>query len=942
MLTCFEAPCTFEVVLNELKGSNLESKEIIRFPWAFDEEEVLAATEGSRTGLTKELVQAKFEKYGPNVLRSKDTIPWYTLFLQQFANPLVYMLIGAAGVKFYFKGPVDAAVIGVVLLFMAVIGFAQEFKAQKAMTALLKLSAPKTKTSRGGTIVSIPADGLVPGDIVIIDTGDRIAADARLIETVNLKINEAAFTGESMPVEKECTVVLQDAPIHDRTNMVFMGTTVSSGRATAVVTATGMNTEIGRIAEAIQETKKEKTPLQQTIDELGHTLIFVVLGACVMLVVAGLLQGIAGGDILLLAVAAAVSGIPEGLPAAVTVVLSICVNKMAGRNVIIRKLSAVETLGSTTIICTDKTGTLTLNQMTVKNIWISGRFIGVNGSGYEPRGDFVSEGETTIDPQKDPHLLQILKVAALCNNAILNGAGPNWNIIGDPTEGALLSAAGKAGLFKGELEKNHPLLEEIPFESEKQFMATLHLESGKRVVFVKGSFERLLEMSASIMTNDGEQLLNDNHRRTVINANESMAAQAQRVLAIAMAPYPAELSKLDYKHLVHRLTLLGLIGMIDPPREEARIAVQSCKNAGIRVAMITGDNPLTASAIAVQLGICNVGDKAVTGREIEEMNDDQLLESCRIYNVYSRIEPLHKLRIVKSFKHDGYITAMTGDGVNDAPALESANIGVSMGITGTDVAKEASDMVLADDNFASIIAAVEEGRIVFNRLRNVVFFLLLTCATELFLLFLSVAFFGESPLEPIQILWINLVTGALVAIPLGLEPGTGKELNQPPRDIHVGLIYPGMVIRLACVALLASTVITWIFHFAPLPVETIAGASHEIRQTISFTSIVVFEWFFALQARSAENGVLKIGLFRNPWLLFSMVLGLGLQTMVVYVPAMNNFFHTRPLTLVELLWVFIPGIFTLTLESIRKGIAPELFSLGKLKSVYWRQLIHRK
>ncbi|HEX2957500.1 MAG TPA: HAD-IC family P-type ATPase [Chitinispirillaceae bacterium] len=910
----------------------MDSKEVIQFPWAFDEENVLAAVQGSRTGLTEQLVQEKVEKYGPNVLRAKDTIPWYMLLLQQFANPLVYMLIGAAGVKFIFKGPVDAAVIGAVLFFMAVIGFVQEFKAQKAMTALLKLSAPKTKTSRGGTIVSIPADELVPGDILIVDAGDRIAADARLIETVNLKINEAAFTGESMPVEKECTIVPQDAPIHDRKNMVFMGTTVSSGRATAVVTSTGMNTEIGRIAEAIQETKKEKTPLQQTVDKLGHTLIFVVLGSCIMLVIVGLLQGIEVGDVLLLGVAAAVSGIPEGLPAAVTVVLSICVNRMAGRNVIIRKLTAVETLGSTTIICTDKTGTLTLNQMTVKNIWISGCIIDINGSGYEPRGDFVREGRT-IDPQKDTDLQRILKVAALCNSAILNGADSNWNIIGDPTEGALLSAAGKAGLYKGELEKDHPLLEEIPFESEKQYMATLHFESGKRVAFVKGSLERLLEMSAFIKTNGGEQILDDSHRNAVIKANESMAAKALRVLAIAVAPYPDEFSKLEYKHLAHRLTLLGLIGMIDPPREEARLAVGSCKNAGIRVAMITGDNPLTASAIAVQLGISKEGDKAITGREIEVMNDDQLLVGCRTHNVYARIEPLHKLRIVQSFKRDSYITAMTGDGVNDAPALESANIGVSMGITGTDVAKEASDMILADDNFASIIAAVEEGRIVFNRLRNVVFFLLMTSATELFLLFLSVAFFGESPLEPIQILWINLITGALVAIPLGLEPGTGKELNQPPRDIHVGLIYPGMVIRLASIALLTSIVITWIFHYAPLPPENVAAA-HQVRQTISFTSIVVFEWFFAFHARSAENGILKIGLFRNPWLLYSMILGLGLQIVAVYMPVMNRIFHTRSLTPVELLWVLFPGIFIVTLESIRKSIAPELFGLGKLKPVH--------
>jgi Ca2+-transporting ATPase len=874
-------------------------------------------------------------KHGPNVLKAKDREPWYMLFLQQFANPLVYMLIGAAGVKAYFKGPVDAAVIGAVLLFMAIIGFVQEMKARKAMEALLQLSAPKAKVRRDGNTLLLDAAELVPGDLLILEAGDRVAADGRLLQTANLRINESAFTGESMPVEKDTHAVPADAPIHDRRNMVFMGTTVSHGRATAIVTETGMQTEIGRIAEAVRTAKKGKTPLQESVERLGHSLIWVVTGACVMLALAGLLHGMGWVDVMLLAVAAAVSGIPEGLPAAVTVVLAICVNRMAGRNVIIRKLTAVETLGTATIICSDKTGTLTLNQMTVRGIWTGGRHLAVTGGGYEPTGEFQHEG-VRVDPSDDAELTRLLHVAALCNDAILNGTATGWSILGDPTEGALLTAAAKAGLRKGELEEKQPRLGEIPFESEKQYMATLHAEDGQRMAYVKGSVERLLAMCTAVRTGQGERPLDAAVRGRVVDANAYMAGQAQRVLAIAAAPYPVELGKLDAVHLTGRLVLLGLVGMIDPPRDEARRAVQACKGAGIRVAMITGDNPLTAVAIGVQLGICGPGDTAVVGHEIEAMDDDQLLANCRTRSVYARIEPLHKLRIVNAFKRDGHVTAMTGDGVNDAPALEAAGIGVAMGITGTDVAKEAADMVLADDNFASIVAAVEEGRIVFNRLRNVTFFLLMTCTAELMTLFLSVALYGESPLEPIQILWINLVTGAMVAIPLGLEPGIGNELSQPPRDPRVGLVYPGMLLRVGVTGLLMSLLVSWVFHHAPLPAGTDGVAAHGVRQTVAFTSIVFFEWLFAFQARSADKGVLQLGFFRNRWLFLCMLIGLALQMLVVYLPAANKVFHTRPLMPSEWTWTLLPGILAVTLEAARKRMAPNMFDAGQ-----WKRLQER-
>jgi Ca2+-transporting ATPase len=897
-------------------------------PWAKAVQDVLRGAGASLDGLTAEQARRRLMEYGHNALRAKDHEPWYVLLLQQFANPLVYMLIGAAFIKAYFKGLVDAAVIGAVLLLMAIIGFAQEMKARKAMIALLSLSAPKAKVRRDGKTSLLDATYLVPGDILVLEAGDRIPADARLVDIANLKINESTFTGESLPVDKDVQAVAPGAPLHDRKNMVFMGTTVSRGRAICVVTATGMQTEIGRINAAIGSLKKESTPLQQSIEKLGRSLIWVVTGACAMLALAGFLHDMPWVDLLLLAVAAAVSGIPEGLPAAVTVVLAICVSRMASRNVIIRKLAATETLGSATIICSDKTGTLTLNQMTVRSVWSGGRYLTVTGSGYEPVGEFRQDG-TPINPGTDDDLMRLLRISALCNDAILNESGAGWGILGDPTEGALLAMAAKAGICKAELEENQPRLGEIPFESQKQFMATLQAENGQRTAYVKGSVEALLAMCTRLRTPDGEALLDERQRQGVLETNRRMADKALRVIAVASASYPVELGRLDPQKLAGRLVFLGLVGMIDPPREEARKAIEACKNAGIRVVMITGDNPHTAAAIAAQLDICEPGDRALVGSEIEAMEDEQLLDACQVHNVYARIEPLHKLRIVNTFNRDGHVTAMTGDGVNDAPALEAAGIGVAMGITGTDVAKEAADMVLADDNFASIVAAVEEGRIVFNRLRNVTFFLLMTCSAELVTLFLSVAFYGESPLEPIQILWINLVTGAMVAIPLGLEPGTGDEMVQPPRETGVGLLYPGMLMRIGVTALSMGLPVVWVFHHAPLPAGIDSVGAHEVRQTLAFTSIVIFEWFFAFQARSADKGVLRLGLFRNPWLVPCMIVGLGLQALVVYLPVANRIFHTLPLTSEEVAWVFAPALITVTLEALRKRLGLQVFSRGR-------------
>ncbi|MBN2464402.1 HAD-IC family P-type ATPase [candidate division WOR-3 bacterium] len=901
-------------------------------PWSLGAEETLQALAGSRDGLAAAQADERLHAHGRNALRARNRKTWYQLLVHQFANPMVYLLIGAAVVKAWFKGLLDAAVIAAILIFMAVIGLAQELKAQRAMAALLKLSAPRAKVRRDGRISLLDAARVVPGDLLVVEAGDRVAADCRLLEAASLKVNESTFTGESLPVEKTVPPVPGDAALHDRSNMLFMGTTISHGRGLAVVTSTGMQTEIGRIAEAVAGAKKDRTPLQQGIDHLARSLIWIVIGACLVLVATGLLRGMAWAEVLLLTVAAAVSAIPEELPATVTVILAVSVSRMAARNVIIRKLTAVEALGTATVICSDKTGTLTLNEMTVRNLWVGGRQLTVTGSGYAPDGEFRFEGKP-VAPDSDQALQRLLRVAVLCNDALLNRVKSDWSLLGDPTEGALLAAGAKAGLHKAALEAEQPRLDEIPFESEKQFMATLHSEDGQRTAYVKGSVEKLLALCSHVDTGSGERPLDDDARRAVLDANQAMAGEALRVLAIAAAPYPVNLGRLSADRLAGRLVLRGLAGMFDPPRDEARRAIQRCQRAGIRVAMITGDNPITASAIASQLGIGRSGETAMVGREIEALSDDELRTACRDRSVFARIEPLHKLRIVNAFKQNGHVAAMTGDGVNDAPALEAAGIGVAMGITGTDVAKEAADMVLADDNFASIVAAVEEGRAIFNRLRNVVFFLLLTCTAELMTILLSVAIYGESPLEPIHVLWINLVTGSLAAIPLGLEPATGRELNQPPRDPAVGLIYRGMLLRLLVLGLCTSAAITLVFHHAPLPPATDPLTAHGVRQTIAFTGIVIAEWLFAFHARSPEQNIWEIGVLRNRWLMLAMLAGLGLQSLVIYLTPVAEFFHTRPLSPVELLWAVLPGLGVVVLEMARKLLAPRLFSAGQ-----WQRL----
>ncbi|MFA5375229.1 MAG: HAD-IC family P-type ATPase [Dehalococcoidia bacterium] len=899
-------------------------------------EEAISKTGSRISGLTEKEATERLVRYGVNELTGKKKPPLIMVFLRQFLSPLIYVLL-AAGIislvsQFFTEEAhyIDAIVIFGVIILNAVLGTFQESQAEKAMEALLEMAAPKAKVRRNGNIENIPAREIVPGDILLFEAGDKVPADVRLLENVNLKVNESALTGESVPVEKQLAPLAEDAIIAERVNMLFASTIVTNGRAAGVAVLTGMETEIGKIATGLEEVKQEDTPLQSNIKKLSKYLVFVFLGASALLVVVGLIQGLKLFDLFLLAIASAVASIPEGLPAVVTVVLAIGMRAMARRNSIIRKLVAVETLGSATVICSDKTGTLTLNQMTVRRLFTNGKYIEVTGEGYEPKGEFRQDGEK-IDPAEDKQIALLLRAGALCNDASLTINDGKPGIFGDPTEGALVVAAAKAGLNKTDLEKAHPREDELPFASEKQYMvtlhymATLHAEAGHKTALIKGSVEKILSYSKHILKNGRAAAITESDRAQISEAAMTMGKDALRVLAVAYRDLPEQSNKLSDKDVQDDLIFIGLAGMADPPRHEAKEAIALCKQAGIKVKMITGDNKITAESVARQIDL--PPGKAVTGAELQKMSDEELAAEIENISVFARIEPLHKLRIVNALKSNGEIVAMTGDGVNDAPALKAADIGIAMGISGTDVAKEASDMVLADDNFASVVSAVGEGRAIFNRLRNVLFYTLNTNLSELVTLILALIFIGQTPLLAVQILWVNLVTDTAGDIPLGMEPKFGDELKQPPRHPGVGLIYPGLFVRIMVMALFIGLGTFLVFRWAE-PRMSIDEA-----RTLTFCAIVACEWMMAFSARSDEYTVFRLGVFRNRALILAIGIAVLLQIAVVYVPFMQTAFKTVPLTLSDwgIVALFAGGLFAL--EETRKAFFPKLYSFGKYKPV---------
>lgn len=894
---------------------------------AMSVDQVLSALKSSRDGLSKKAARRRLSEHGPNRLITSRKTPGYVLFFRQFLSPLIYVLLVAAGVSALSGHYLDAAVILGVLLLNAIIGYVQESQAQKAMEALMRMAAPRAQVKRDSDLVSIQAESVVPGDVIYLEAGNRVPADARIIEEASLKVNESSLTGESVAVDKDTDAVDADASLGEQSGMVHMGTIVTYGHAWAVVVRTGMESQMGRIASTLDEERTESTPIQRSIGSLSKYIVVVVVVILALLVISGLLRGLPPLEIVLLAAAASVAAIPEGLPAAMTVILAIGMRLMARENAIIRRLVAVETLGSATVICSDKTGTLTANEMTVRKVYVNGQMVEVTGEGYEVEGGkFLREGES-LSVDEVPGLDLLLRTGVLCNDASLNAEDRDSSVMGDPTEISLLVVGAKAGLDKDELSEQSQRAGEIPFESEQQYMAVAYHNNGGIRVYVKGSVEKVLSMSSDYLDGEEKQALNDRVKEEVNAATDSLAGNAMRVLAFAYADLPSPGRKLKYEDIDGALTFVGLAGMADPPREEVKQAIKQCGEAGVRVLMVTGDHKATASAIAAELDL--PAGRAVEGRELNDMSDEELATEIEDISVFARIEPAHKHRIVTALKKNGHIVAMTGDGVNDAPALKAANIGVAMGQSGTDVAKEAADMVLADDDFATIVVAIAEGRAIFNRLRNVILFLLSTNVGELLALVLTVALIGKAPLTALQIIWVNLVTETVSAIPLGLEKKSGQELQQPPRHPSVGLVYPGLVMRLLFLAAIMGVGIFTIFRWADprMPLDE--------ARTLAFCTMVAFEWFRAFNARSDERTVWSLGFFSNRYLLLGIGAAILLQLGAVYLPFAQVAFDTVPLAPGQWAIALAAGGSLFILEETRKLIAPRLFSRGKWNPAGW-------
>jgi P-type Ca2+ transporter type 2C len=847
-------------------------------------EEVFKRLQASEKGLSEAEAKDRLEKEGPNKLPEGKGLSRLEILLHQFKSPLIYILLVAAVVTAVLGEYIDTGVIGAVLILNAVIGYFQEAKAEKSMRALQGMVVPRAKVLREGEEKEMPSEGLVPGDIVLLASGMRVPADVRLFRTTELNVEEAALTGESLPVEKTGKPVDEgNLTPGDQVNMAFMGTIVVSGRGTGVVVNTGENTVLGHIAREMESVSVTVTPLQQKIVRFAHFVGFLVLGSAAAIAVMGFFLGMTVAEIFKIAVAASVAAVPEGLPVVVTITMAIGVSRMAKRHAIIRKLPAVETLGSTTIICSDKTGTLTKNEMTVKAIYDGHRAYEVTGSGYDPEGEIFCDWECA-DASDLERIHPAVRIGMLCNESRVYEEDGDFKVDGDPTEGALIVSAMKAGLKLEEEKAGFPQVSIIPFESERGFMATLHEHEGKKLIFLKGAPEKVLEMCSRAPAGDSLR------PEKVFEMAEHFAEDGMRVLAMAYKEGEGDLRELSHQHIEGGFTLAGLQGMIDPPRPEAVDAVKGCKEAGIRVVMITGDHAVTASAIGKMIGITGKGATALTGKDLEPMDDDTLFEKVKDISVFARVSPQHKLRIVKQFKRHGEVVAVTGDGVNDAPALKAAHIGVAMGKTGTDVAREASDMVITDDNFSSIFHAVEEGRVVFDNIRKVTMFLIPTGFAAILSILIAMGLDMPIPYVAAQLLWINLVTNGLQDVALAFEPAEKDVLKRKPRDTGEGIMSRLMLERSLLVGILMSAGV--ILNFSSALED---GVSLERARTIAVTTMVLFQFFQAWNSRSELQSVFRMDPLSNPLLFYGTVAAFLAQIAVIYLPALQWVFRTEAL-----------------------------------------------
>ncbi len=933
------------------------TKQDVDITWhSLSREEVLDRLQSPlEKGLSTKEATARKEKFGLNELQEGKKRTFLKMVFDQLNNFVIIMLVVAAVISAFLGEIIDASAIIAIVVLNTIMGVVQETRAEQALDALKKMAAPEAQVLRDGHRVSIPARELVPGDIVYLEAGNFVPADLRLVEAVNLKIEEAALTGESVPVDKNATALLDsDASLGDRINTAFSGTVVSYGRGKGVVISTGMNTQIGLIATMLQSVEDEQTPLQIKLDQLGKILGYACMIISVIVFIAGWLQGGEPLESFMVAVSLAIAAVPEGLPAVVTISLALGMREMVKRHALIRRLASVETLGSATVICSDKTGTLTQNVMTVTEVWTDGKTVNITGTGYIPEGNFVLGGKN-IDLNEVPAVATTLWIGSVNNDSELEGIEDengkmNYRVIGDPTEGSILVAAAKAGVHMADLKKAYPREGEIPFDSTRKRMVTVHgiKEEWKSnnlpfngkdkldsyVIAVKGAPDVVLNLCNRYQKADNTTApLDDAARKRILQANDGMTQKALRVLGMAYRVVSVKPSEVDGDHLEKDLVFTGLVGMIDPAREEVKPALLRAIGAGIRTIMITGDYPNTAKAIAESIGLLRPGHRVVTGADIDDFSDERLQKEVETIDVFARVSPEHKMRIVNALRANDETVAMTGDGVNDAPAIKTADIGVAMGITGTDVAKQTADMVLTDDNYASIVSAVEQGRVIYSNIRKFVYYLISCNVAEIMIIFLpsvlgklmfpfapdSIAV--SSPLKPIQLLWLNLVTDGAPALALGTEKGDPDIMDHKPRPKKEPIINRFMItgIGIQTIAITAATLIAYALG--------LRSGDQQTAETMAFVTLSLSELLRAYTARSERYPLLKMGVFKNKWMNYAVVASIVLVLAVIYIPFLNVIFDTIPLTLVE--WEQITPL--LLLPSVAAEVVKYVVS-GKKKT----------
>ena len=923
---------------------------------AMEIDEVTRNLNVTQEGLTSQEAQERLKKYGYNELQEKKRRTALHMFLEGFKDVFILLLLAAAIISGFigyyeyatgkteqlFEALTDTITIGAIVILVAITGFVQEYRAEKAVEALSKLAAPRARVLRDGKETVIPSREVVMGDILVLETGDLVPADARLLEAIELKADEAVLTGESVPVNKELSVVKESAPILERQNMIFTATHVVYGRGKAVVTSTGMDTEFGKIAELVQAAEEEETPLQRKLDRFAGKIAKLVILVCAIIFALEALDVLMSGKIqaegfvqsFMSAISLAISAVPEGLPAIVTIALALGAREFVKRNAIVRKLSSAESLGAVTVICSDKTGTITKGEMTVRQGYAGGKLYEISGTGYEPKGDFRLVNDLTT-PNSDLELLLI--TGALCNNSSLQMSERKlWTVLGDPTEGALIVAAAKAGLEKETLEKTFARTHEIPFTSERKRMTTINkTPEGEIIAHVKGAPEVILDLCTKILKNGKEKKLTKDQKEKILKTNELLAGNALRVLGMAYKKLPSTLKDYDEKAVEQDLVFIGLEGMIDPPREEAIEANKLCQKAGIKTVMITGDHKLTATAVAKEVGIFKEGDIVLTGEELDKLSDREFEDEVGKVSVYARVSPEHKVRIVNAWKKKGHVVAMTGDGVNDAPAVKSADVGVSMGISGTDVTREASDIVLTDDNFATIVKAVQQGRVIYDNVRKYARFLI-SCNFDELLVIGSFALLGgllggdlfPLPLLPAMILWINLVTDGAPAVALATDPPDVDVMDRPPRKPEEGILHGmGRFILVSFILQATGTILVFSLEYYVFPGTWMSGAqgnwlslplTNRYREvwrqiafkeasTVAFIQAALFELFVVWNCRSERRSVWRMGrdALKNKFFVIADLASVALTLGITYIPITQQMFHLVALGPADLAYVLV-------------------------------------